>query len=87
MTSWLMSYRSLVWGFLVILFFGCAGSLLLHGPSSSCRDWGLLSSCAVRASHCSGFPWCRAWALGHAAFSSCGSWPLDHRLSGRGAWA
>lgn len=32
----------------------------------------ILSSCSVRVSHCSGFSYCRAWALGHAGFSSCG---------------
>ena len=31
--------------------------------SSSCHKQGLLSSCSVRASHCSGFS-CRVWALG-----------------------
>ena len=79
MTSWLMSYRSLVWGFLVILFFGCAGSLLLHGPSSSCRDWGLLSSCAVRASHCSGCSHCRTRALGPEGSAAVDETPA-HRL-------
>ena len=32
--------------------FGCAGSLLLRELSSSCGEWGLLSSCGVQASHC-----------------------------------
>ena len=27
-----------------LLIFGCAGSLLLHGLSPSCGEWGLLSS-------------------------------------------
>ena len=30
---------------------------------SSCSDWGLLSSCHVRASHCGGFSCCRAQAV------------------------
>ena len=29
-----------------------------------CGEWGLLSSCVARASHCGGFFCCRAWALG-----------------------
>ena len=32
--------------------FGCAGSSLLHGLFSRCREWGLLSSCGVRVSYC-----------------------------------
>ena len=33
------------------------------------------------ASHWSAFYCCRAQALGHKGFSSCGSWALKHRLS------
>ena len=58
-----------------LLIFGCSGSLLLHG---------LLSSYSARASHCSGFPRCRAWALGFAGFSSCCSRAVKHRLCSRG---
>ena len=29
-------------------------------------EWGLLSGCGVRASHCHGLSWCRAPSLGHA---------------------
>ena len=43
-----------------LLTFGCAGSLLLHGLSSSCNDQGLLSSCGSGVSHCSGSSCCRA---------------------------
>ena len=39
-------------------------------------EWGLLSSCGILASHCSGFCYCRAPALGHESFSSCGTWAL-----------
>ena len=39
---------------------------------SSCSEWGLLSSCGVRASHCGGLSCCRAQALEHAGFSSWG---------------
>ena len=38
--------------------------------------WGLLSSCGVPASHCSGLCYFRAPALGHVSFSSCGTWAL-----------
>ena len=37
------------------------------------RGW-LLFSCGAGASHCSGFFCCRAQALGHTSFSSCGTW-------------
>ena len=30
--------------------YGCVRSLLLHGPFSSCREWGLLSLCFAQAS-------------------------------------
>ena len=53
--------------------FGSAGSLLLQGPFSSCRERGLLSSCDAQASHCSGL--------------SCGALAPEHRLSNCGAWA
>ena len=67
-------------------FFGCAGSSLLHGLFSSCREWGLLSSC-VRASRCGGFSCCRAPVVGQKGFSSCGAQALEHRLTNYGAWA
>ena len=41
--------------------FGRAGSSLLRGPSSSCREGGL--HVAVMASHYGVFSCCRAWAL------------------------
>ena len=47
--------------------FVCAGSSLLHGLFSSCRQWGLLSSCGVWASHCGGFSCCRVQVLGCVA--------------------
>ena len=34
---------------------------------SSCSEQKLLSSCGLRASHCSEFSFCRAWALGSQA--------------------
>ena len=53
------------------IIFGCTGSLLLCGLSSSCGKWGLLSCFAAQASHCGGFPCCRAQALGRVDLSSC----------------
>ena len=45
-------------------YLGCAGSLLLPMAFSSCRESGLLSSCRVWVSCCSGFFCCGARALG-----------------------
>ena len=67
-----------------IVIFGCAGSLLLLGLFSRYEKRGLLSSCGVRASHCSGFSCCRAQALGHAGFHSCSPWAPEHRLNSCG---
>ena len=58
-----------------IFIFGCASSSLLHKLFSSCSDLGLLSSCGVHASRCSGFSCCGTWALGCVGFSSCSSRP------------
>ena len=51
--------------FINLFTFGSSGSSLLRGLLSSCREWGLLSTCGARAPHCGGFSWCRARALGH----------------------
>ena len=55
---------------------------------SSCGELGLPSSCSVWASHCGGFSYCRAWALGMGTsavavlwLSSCSSWALECWLS------
>ena len=67
---------------MLLFIFGCTGSLLLHGLFSSCREWGLLSSCGAQASHWSGF----SSVVAACGLSSCSSWPLEHRLSSCGAW-
>ena len=36
-------------------------------------ELGLLSSRGAQAPHCGGFSCCRAWALGHTGFCSCGT--------------
>jgi len=41
---------------------------------------GGYSSCSALSSHGSSFSYCRAWAVGGVAFSSPGSWDLEHRL-------
>ena len=65
-THLVSSWCSLSKNFFSNLFlFGCAGSPPLRG---------LYAGCGVRASHCSSFSCCRAWALGHVGFSSCSSW-------------
>ena len=69
------------YSFIYLFIFGCAGSSLLRGPFSSCGEWGLVSSCGVQSSHCSGFSCWGAHALGRLGFSSCSSWALGHRLS------
>ena len=63
-----------------------------HGSSFS--EWGLLFSCDVQASLCSGFSCCGACNLGRQAsvavahgLSSCSSWALEHRLSSLGTRA
>ena len=54
---------------------------------SSCSEVGLLPRCDAWASHCSGFPCCTAWALGHVDFSSCSFQSLESRLNSYGTWA
>ena len=54
---------------------------------SSCSEQGLLSSCSLRAPHCSGFSCWRARALGRSGFSSCGSWAPGRAFSSCGTQA
>ena len=70
---------------LVYLFiFGCAGSSLLHKFFSSCREWGLHSSCGGWASYCG----LRCLLLLQNRSSRvCSSQPLEYRLSRCGGWA
>lgn len=64
--SWLVSFFLLIY-----LYFGSAGSSLLHNLFSSCGKQALTSICGTRASHGCGFSCCRARVLGHAGFSGC----------------
>ena len=49
---------------ILLIFFGCAGYLLLCRLFFSCREWGLLSCRGFQASHCGGFSCCVTRALG-----------------------
>ena len=62
----IFSYKSFV--NIILLIFGCAGSLSLP-LFSSMVSRGLLCSCRVWASHC-----CRAQALGLTGFRRCSTW-------------
>ena len=58
-------FLKIIFIYIFIFLFGCAGSLLLHRLFSSYSERGLLSSCGARASPCSGLSCCRAlgeWA-------------------------
>ena len=52
--------------FILDLSLAVLGLLAARGPSLAAEQ-GLLSSCGARASHCSGFSCCGAWALGTQA--------------------
>ena len=52
------------------LFLAVLGLHCCAWAFSSCKDWGLFSSCGVGASHCGGFSSCGAWALGAWASES-----------------
>ena len=56
-----------------LFIFGWVGFSLLSVGFLWLCEWGLLSSCSARASHCSGFSRCRAQALVCVGFSSCNS--------------
>ena len=43
--------------------------------------------CCAWASHCGGFSYCKAQALGHTGFRGCGTWTLELGLSSCGVWA
>ena len=56
----------------ILFIFSCAGSSLLHVGFLQLQPAGAPLGCGARASHCSGFSCCRAWAL-ECELSSCGS--------------
>ena len=69
---------------IVFIYFGCAGSSLLCSLPSRYGEWGLLSTCGGRASHCGGFSrgalalW-GASVLVACRLRRCGSQALEHR--------
>jgi len=76
----------------IIYFFACAGSSLLHGLCSHCRERGLLSSCRAQASHCSGFSCGGAGASSRCTppprrGSGSARWLLSCKRGHRGLWA
>ena len=73
--------------FILFIYFDCAGSLFLHGPSLVMASRWLPSSCNAWPSHYSGFSCCRAWALECLGFSSCGTWAQQLQLLGSRAQA
>ena len=79
---------------LFIFIFGCVGSLLLCAGFLWLLQAGATLRCGAWASHCSGFSYCGARALGMQVsvvvargLSSCGSQALEHRLSSCGTRA
>ena len=65
-SSILLEILSWVFKDLCIYLLAVMGLLLLTQAFSDCGEWGLLSSCSAesRASYCSVFSCCGAWALG-----------------------
>ena len=66
--------------FIYLFIFGCSGSSLLHAGFLQLQQAGATLRWGARASHCSGFSCCGAWALSAWAsvvvahgLSSCGS--------------
>ena len=80
--------------FVYLFIFGCVGSSLLRAGFLQLRRAGATLRCGARPSHCSGFSYRGAWALGVWAsavvacgLSSCCSRTLECRLSSCGAQA
>ena len=71
--------------FILLICFGCAGSLLLHGGLPSCGEWGLLLAVSG-ASHGAGLSGCRARS-GHRGCGASSTGAGAPWLQGPGAWA
>ena len=56
---------------ILLIYFWLCWVFIAAQAFSMCREQGLLSSCSVWASHCGGFPYCRAQVPGFGGFSSC----------------
>ena len=70
--------NNLVYLFSIVRVFSAARAFSRRGKQE------LLCSCSARASHFGGFSCCRAWALGHVDFGSCGTRALELRF--RSCW-
>ena len=89
-----LDFLKLINLFMYLFIFGCFGSLLLCVGFLQLWRAGATLRCGVWASHCGGFSFCGAWALGAWAsvvgphgLSSCGSQALEWRLSSCGSRA
>ena len=72
--------------FILIYFWLCWVFVATHGLALAVASRGYYLVVVLGISHCGDF--ClRAWALGYAGFSSCGSRALEHGLSSCDAWA
>ena len=56
--------RGIIDALLLLLYLWTCWVFIAAQASLQLQPWGLLSSCGVWASHCSGFSCCGAWALG-----------------------
>jgi len=79
--------------YLCIYLLAVLGLCCCTGFFSSCREWGLVSSCgcglliavaSLVAEHWLWGPW--ASVVLARELSSCGSWALEHKLSGCDVW-
>ena len=66
--------------YLFIAFYSVLGLCCCMGFPVVSSEQGILFSCGKQASHCGGFSYCRAWALGHTGFGNCGFEALDRGL-------
>ena len=70
-----------------ILYFWLCWVFVASCGISVVAESGSCSSCAMLASHCSGFSCCRAQAMEHSGLSSYGEWNEQLWLSGSRVWA
>ena len=76
-------FKIFIYLFLVVLDLHCCGKAFSSGS-----EWGLVSSCGVRVSHCYGFSCCgRSTGSRCSGFSSCSSVALEQGLCSYGVWA
>ena len=83
-TTWFLALQIIANSFFKIyLFLGALGLHCCVGPSLVVANWGLLSSCGARTSHCgNNFSCCGTQALECTGFSSYDTWAQQLRLPG-----